>query len=219
MRASSTRAKSDPDVTTAMVQHLFQEIMITAGSRDILEYFEPISDITWKQAPRVAAIVHFREAVERVIGMDPNLILKHTMVTKALMDEHSRKACLFTSKELPTVSLVSAKVSNDFRALLAQVRFLGKDERSLRVAMHRAGQLEREILVDILVKLADAKQDDTLKRRLRVLTDRLSEETPPRKNPRREQSRDALEDLALEVSAFQMPSPLGHQESQATSCS
>ena len=185
MRASSTRAKSDPDVTTSMVQHLFQEIMITAGSRDILGYFEPISDITWKQAPRVEAIVQFHEAVERVIDMDPNLILKHRMLTKGLTDEHNPKACLFTSKELPTVSLVSAKVSNDFRALLAQVRFLGKDERSLRVAMHKAGQLEREILVDILEKLADAKQDDTLKRRLRVLTDRLSEETPSQESTER----------------------------------
>ena len=219
MKPFYTRTKADPSVTTAMVQELIKHVMIAANSRDILGYFEPISDITWKQAPRVEAIVHFHEAVERVIDMDPNLVIRHTMLCKGLMDEHSRKACLFETKEFSTLSLVSSKVSNDFRALLSQVRTLGKDERALRVAISRAGQLEREILVDILEKLADAKQDDTLKRRLRVLTDRLSEETPPRKNPRRDQSRDELEDLALEVSAFQMPSPLGHQESQATSCS
>ena len=219
IQTSATRAKADPEVTTVMVQELFKEVMIAAGSRDILGYFAPISDITWKQAPRVAAIVHFQEAVERVIDMDPNLILKHTMVTKGLMDEHSRKACLFTSRELPTVSLVSAKVSNDFRALLAQVRFLGKDERSLRVAMHRAGQLEREILVNILGKLAAANQDDKLKDRLRVLADELEEKTPLKK-PRRGQSRETeQEDLTLELSGFKVPAPLAPQESQATSCS
>ena len=219
IQTSATRAKADPEVTTVMVQELFKEVMIAAGSRDILAYLAPISDITWKQAPRVAAIVHFQEAVERVIDMDSNLVLKHTMVTKGLMDEHSRKACLFTSKELPTVSLVSAKVSNDFRALLAQVRFLGKDERSLRVAMHRAGQLEREMLVDIMGKLAAANQDDKLKDRLRVLADELEEKTPLKK-PRRGQSRGTeLEDLTLELSGFKVPAPLAPQESQATSCS
>ena len=218
MRASSTRAKSDPDVTTAMVQHLFQEIMITAGSRDILGYFEPISDITWKQAPRVAAIVHFREAVERVIDLDPNLVLRHAMVTKGLMGEHSRKACLFTSNEFPTASLVSNKVSNDFRVLLSQVRTLGKSESALRVAMCKADQSEREILGDILEKLAAATQDDKLKDRLRVLADELEAKMPVTdelqekaslKKPRRDQSRDKeIEDLTLEINAFKVPSAL-----------
>ena len=82
MKTSATRAKADPEVTTVMVQELFKEVMIAAGSRDILGYFEPISDITWKQAPRVEAIVHFHEAVERVIDMDPNLVIRHAMLCK-----------------------------------------------------------------------------------------------------------------------------------------
>ena len=145
------------------------------------------------------------------------------------MDEHSRKACLFETKEFSTLSLVSSKVSNDFRALLSQVRTLGKDERALRVAISRAGQLEREILVDILGKLAAAKHDDKLKDRLRVLADELEEKMPVTdelqekaslKKPRRDQSRDQeIEDLTLEINALKVPSALGPQEPQATSCS
>ena len=186
LKPRGARKSADPSITNSQVQDVFAQVMQGAGTRDILGHFALLSDISWKQAPKVQLIVRYQEALSLVADVDPGMLLKHSTIAKALADEHAAKACLFPTSALPTTQMVINRVSNDFRALLAQVRVIMGDDKIMRLAFSKASSNEVRVLGELFEKIASAKDDVDLQGRVQAVLALCME--PPGKKPKVDES-------------------------------
>ena len=98
--------------------------MVAAGSRDLLKLLEPLASITWKQSPRLANLLQYRELFADIYKTTGGCRkLGHQVLQKTLLVQHSSDAgaCLFGHVSLGADDL-ALKVSFRLRCLLSKYR-------------------------------------------------------------------------------------------------
>ena len=104
------------------------ESWLTArNSRDVALLTDSLNGMSWKTTPRVSLLLEYSDLLH-IFTHGHNVVpkLSHVILVEALMQLHTKKACLFGAKHI-SAELLASSVSARVRCILQKLRTARED--------------------------------------------------------------------------------------------
>lgn len=129
------RLTASREVGCAQLVGALEEWMGLRQSRDLGGLLQGLADATWKTSPRVNLLFHYCDVALLLIRLAGNGVIRHALLTMAILKCHAGRPCLFAPKG---PNLEAAAHSASLRILLSHFRRVKIDPMQRKTTLNKA---------------------------------------------------------------------------------